>query len=247
LRTLTLSSDDHLVNPSQSPSESSPVNLSVLLVLTFTTGIVDAVSVLGFGHIFTANMTGNIVFLGFALAGAPGFSIERSFAALLAFLCGALAGGRMANQMASQAAARWAGQALIIESVSLFCAGLTMLWLAKPAQVDSAPFLLAISLTAIAMGFRNATVRKLAVPDLTTTVLTLTLTGLAADSHLAGGANPRWQRRLGSVLAMFGGAIAGAMVLRWSAAVALFICAMTSLACAFVILQKRNIGVMRLK
>jgi hypothetical protein len=38
-----------------------------LLVLTFTTGLVDAVSFLGLGHVFTTNMIGNIVLLG----GAP--------------------------------------------------------------------------------------------------------------------------------------------------------------------------------
>lgn len=67
-----------------------------------------------------------------------------------------------------------------------------------------------IVLTAIAMGLRNATVRKLAVADMTTTVLTLTLTGIAADSSLAGGTNPRWARRLASVIAMFAGAALGA-------------------------------------
>jgi uncharacterized membrane protein YoaK (UPF0700 family) len=67
-----------------------------------------------------------------------------------------------------------------------------------------------IAVTAVAMGLRNATVRHLAVPDLTTTVLTLTLTGLAADSALAGGGNPRWVRRLASVASMFVGSVVGA-------------------------------------
>ena len=71
------------------------------------------------------------------------------------------------------------------------------------------------------MGIRNATIRKLAVPDLTTTVLTLTVTGLAADSSLAGGGNPRWQRRAGSVIAMFVGAGLGAVLIRNSLALAL--------------------------
>ena len=63
-----------------------------------------------------------------------------------------------------------------------------------------------IILTALAMGLRNATVRKLAVPDLTTTVLTLTITGLAADSSLGGDDNLRWQRRTAAVMLMFSGA-----------------------------------------
>jgi uncharacterized membrane protein YoaK (UPF0700 family) len=67
-----------------------------------------------------------------------------------------------------------------------------------------------IVLTAAAMGLRNATVRRLAVPDLTTTVLTLTLTAIAADSVLAGGRNPRLGRRLAAVLAIFAGSAVGA-------------------------------------
>lgn len=71
-----------------------------------------------------------------------------------------------------------------------------------------------IALTALAMGLRNGTVRKLAVPDVTTTVLTLTLTGLASDSRPAGGTNPRAGRRLASVLAMLAGAFGGALLVR---------------------------------
>jgi uncharacterized membrane protein YoaK (UPF0700 family) len=71
-----------------------------------------------------------------------------------------------------------------------------------------------IVLTAMAMGLRNAVVRRLAVPDLTTTVLTLTLTGLAADSGLAGGAAPRSGRRMLSILTMCGGAVVGTLLLR---------------------------------
>jgi uncharacterized membrane protein YoaK (UPF0700 family) len=73
-----------------------------------------------------------------------------------------------------------------------------------------------ISLTALAMGLRNATVRRLKVPDLTTTVLTLTLTGLAADSSLSGGENRNWRRRIAAVLATVVGAVIGAVLVRTS-------------------------------
>jgi uncharacterized membrane protein YoaK (UPF0700 family) len=76
---------------------------------------------------------------------------------------------------------------------------------ATQLQIDAV-----ITSTGVAMGLRNAIVRKLAVPDMTTTVLTLTITGLAADSSLAGGDNPRWQRRVAAILAMTLGAFAGA-------------------------------------
>src|SRR5438552_18808232 len=71
----------------------------VLLVLTGTTGLIDAISVLGLGHVFTANMTGNVVFLGFAAARVPGFSAVRCGCALLAFLIGAVCGVGLAAAM----------------------------------------------------------------------------------------------------------------------------------------------------
>ena len=82
-----------------------------------------------------------------------------------------------------------------------------------------------VGLTAAAMGLRNSAVRRLGAADLTTTVLTLTLTGLAADSSLAGGTNPRPVRRVGSVVAMFAGALLGAALvfhrgLAWPLAIA---------------------------
>src|SRR5262249_7088480 len=75
---------------------------------------------------------------------------------------------------------------------------------------------------------RNAVVRKLSIADLTTTVLTLTITGLAADSSLAGGENPRWQRRFTAVVTMLAGAFAGGILLRYSMALPLFIAGVIS-------------------
>jgi len=89
-----------------------------------------------------------------------------------------------------------------------------------------------IALTGLAMGIRNATVRKLAVPDLTTTVLSLTITGLAADSTLAAGSNPGWERRVVSVGTMFAGAVVGVWLLTYSIAAALAFCGVVSGVCA---------------
>jgi hypothetical protein len=82
------------------------------------------------------------------------------------------------------------------------------------------------------MGLRNATALKLGVPDLTTTVLTLTITGLAADSSLADGANPRWQRRIAAILLMFAGAFVGALMVRRSVVYPLLLSGIGSIACA---------------
>src|SRR6266446_7050602 len=86
----------------------------VLIGLTVVSGLVDAVSYLGLGHVFVANMTGNVVFLGFAVAGAPDFSIPASLTAIAAFLVGALAGGRLGSSMAQQRS-RFLGIAILVE------------------------------------------------------------------------------------------------------------------------------------
>lgn len=73
----------------------------LLLSLTFLTGLVDAFSYLVLGHVFVANMTGNVVFLAFALAGAKGFSLPTLILALVAFSLGAFAGGRLITKLRS--------------------------------------------------------------------------------------------------------------------------------------------------
>src|SRR6202034_4297775 len=69
---------------------------TLLLALTVVTGAVDAVSILRLGRVFVANMTGNVVFAGFALVGAPGFALGSSLVALVGFLAGATFGGWLA-------------------------------------------------------------------------------------------------------------------------------------------------------
>jgi uncharacterized membrane protein YoaK (UPF0700 family) len=182
----------------------------LLVLLTLTTGLVDAVSYLGLGHVFTANMTGNVVLLGFALAGAKGLSVVSSLLALAAFLLGAVLGGRLGRAIGGGPRHRWLLVIALSETVLLVAAAFAAVGLGL--QASDAARAPVIALTAVAMGLRNATVRRLAVPDLTATVLTLTLTGLAADSSLAGGTNPRPVRRISAVAAMLAGAVLGALL-----------------------------------
>jgi uncharacterized membrane protein YoaK (UPF0700 family) len=200
--------------------------------LTAVAGVIDAVSYLGLGHVFAANMTGNVVFLGFGAAGAQGLSVERSGAALLAFLLGAVAGGRMAVRADPARRSAWLGRAFGVEGVLLGAA--TLVSVGEGATLTGDPMRLygAIVLISFAMGLRNATIRKVGVPDLTTTVLTLTITGLAADSTWAGGRNPRLGTRAGAVGAMFAGGALGVLLVRRSVAWALAVSALGSLGCA---------------
>ena len=213
----------------------------LLHIATTTTGLIDAISYLDIGHVFTANMTGNVVFLAFAVAGAPGLSIPRSLTALVAFLIGALIGGRVATRLSELVTPNWVTTALTMESALLLAATLVAI---NFRDSSGSPFqsYSIIVLTACAMGIRNATVRKMAVPDLTTTVLTLTITGLAADSRFAGGTSPRWRRRLLAVLLMFFGAAIGTLLLRRSLVWPLATATLLSICCVAISMKQRDVS-----
>jgi uncharacterized membrane protein YoaK (UPF0700 family) len=179
----------------------------LLVAMTLVTGLVDAFSYLLLGHVFVANMTGNVVLLGFALVGAPGFSIAASVVAGASFALGALIGGRLGSRLA-QHRGRLLSAAATVQA-ALFAAAVVVA--ALSGAVISAGYRYAlIVVLGLAMGIQNAAARKLTVPDLTTTVLTMTITGIAADSTIAGGKGSRAGRRLTALVAMLAGAVIGA-------------------------------------
>ena len=178
-----------------------------MLVLTVLTGVVDAVSILSLGRVFVANMTGNVVFLGFALVGASGFSAAASLSALGGFLLGAAIGGAAVDRLGShrgRLVAAVAGGELVLLLVALVAAAA-----AGPSPGGGATDGIA-AVIALAMGAQNAVVRHVKVFDLTTTVLTMTLTGIAADLRQ----RDRFAivRRLLAVGAMLAGAAVGAVL-----------------------------------
>jgi uncharacterized membrane protein YoaK (UPF0700 family) len=207
-----------------------------LLGMTAVTGLVDAVSFLSLGHVFTANMTGNIVLLAFASTGVPQVSLGRSITALLGFLAGAAVGGRIMAGASVAVQLRAASSVFAMEIVFLVGATLAALGYSAASSPHFLRLYAMIAFTAIAMGMRNAAVRKLAVPDLTTTVLTLTITGIAADSSLACGTNPHLQRRIAAVVAMFAGAALGSITLRHSVFFALAFSVVLSSLCSLALL-----------
>jgi uncharacterized membrane protein YoaK (UPF0700 family) len=184
---------------------------ALLLTLTVVTGLVDAVSVLKLGRVFVANMTGNVVFTGFALVGTPGFSLGASLSALGGFLVAAMLYGVLTRRIAGD-------RALLL----LVAGGSEAVLVAGALAITSAGPLggghrsAAAGLLALAMGTQNAAAWRIAVPGMTTTVLTSTLTGIAADLP-AGRYGPALTRRLLAVATMLAGAAAGAwLVLRVS-------------------------------
>src|SRR3954462_12015397 len=180
---------------------------ALMLVLTLLSGVVDAVSILSLGRVFVANMTGNVVFVGFALAGANGFSLSASLSALGGFLLGAALGGVAIERLGShrgRLVTAVAGGELALLLVALLVAALSGPHLGVGTNDGIA------ALMALAMGAQNAAVRQLKVFDLTTTVLTMTLTGIAADVRQ----RDRFAllRRLLAVAAMLIGAVLGAVL-----------------------------------
>ena len=178
---------------------------AILLTLTVVTGLVDAVSILALGRVFVANMTGNVVFVAFALVGAPGFSLAASLAAMAGFITGAVIAGRVIAGHSDK-------RPLLIRvcltiDLVFMGAGFVVSAVAGTALSATSRDVVAAVL-AVALGSQNAIVRHLKVPDLTTSVLTMTLTGIAAD--VGSQTSTAVTRRTLAVLAMFGGAAAGA-------------------------------------
>jgi uncharacterized membrane protein YoaK (UPF0700 family) len=185
-------------------------HLGLMLALTFTTGIVDAVGYLGLDRVFTGNMTGNVVILGMALVGGTGLPVAGPLIALVAFMAGAAVGGR---------ALRGDEHGWTPRHTWLFGAvGLLVLACAVPAIfVDSPGHPLQYAITAalgLAMGCQAATARHIAVKDVTTVVVTSTITGLASDSVLGKGGGQPWRRRAGAIVLIGAGAFAGAALLK---------------------------------
>jgi uncharacterized membrane protein YoaK (UPF0700 family) len=192
--------------PAAPPRPQGPLP-ALLVILTVVTGLVDAFSYLSLGHVFVANMTGNVIFLGLALSGAGAISIAASLLAVVAFALGAAVSGRWATRRDVHRGQLLAAVTFVQAGVVLVAAVLA----SATGTTGQVARLFLIGMLALAMGGQNAVARRLAVPDLTTTVLTLTVTGLVADST----SSSVRVRRLVSVLSMLGGALAGGLLLRW--------------------------------
>jgi uncharacterized membrane protein YoaK (UPF0700 family) len=186
-----------------------------LLLLTFATGLVDAVSVLELGHVFVANMTGNVVFLGFWLAPRTVVDVTAALVSFVSFVAGAVIGGRLARHL-DQRVRRWLTVALGVEVVML--AVLSILSGTGVLDYHDNRKLILIAGLAVTFGIQNSTARQFGVQELSTTVLTTTISGLGFDSRLAGGTGERAKLRYSAVLMLCAGAAVGATMTRFTVA-----------------------------
>lgn len=197
----------------------SPVSprltVAALLSLTFATGLVDAISVLVLGHVFVANMTGNVIFLGFWFVPHSGVDLTAAAVAFTSFMIGTIIGGRFARHL-DHDVRRWLTVALGAEVAAL----LALAVLAGTGVLDyhgAGRLILIVGLATI-FGAQSVSARQFGIQELSTTVLTATIVGIGYNSRLAGGTGEGEKLRFAVVLTMCGGAVVGATLSRFMVA-----------------------------
>lgn len=201
-------------------------HLGLMLALTFSTGVIDAVGYLGLDRVFTGNMTGNVVILGMAIVGADGLPVLGPLLALAGFMAGAALGGRVLRP----AGPGWTGRTTVL--LSLVTAILVAVAVVLLVLDEDLPKAVTVGITTTlgaAMGVQAATARFIAVKDVTTVVVTSTITGLAADSVLGSGQGGGSARRASAVILILAGAAVGASLLRWELGAGLLLAGAVSL------------------
>ncbi len=187
-----------------------------MLALTFSTGIVDAVGYLGLDKVFAGNMTGNVVILGMALTGANRLPVIGPLIALGAFMLGAAIGGRGLRGAVPGWDIRVSWLLAAVAALLVVATGVA-LW--RPHEQSWA--FAVTAMLAAAMGMQAAAARHVAVKDVTTVVVTSTITGMAADSWFGARAGQPWPRRAAAIVLLLAGAAVGALLLRFGLGIAL--------------------------
>jgi uncharacterized membrane protein YoaK (UPF0700 family) len=197
----------------------------MLFVLTFVTGLLDAVTYLGLGHVFAANQTGNVIVLGFALVGAGQISVTGALASFASFVVGAAFSGWTTPRL-ERSIRSWTRVMFALEAGLLVLAAVLS---AVSPELET----LVVGILAFAMGMRNVTLQHLGLGTVSTTVLTTTLASLAGSGLMA----RNWQvarPRLGAVVAMLLGAGCGGVLLQYGVVAVLGLAAALTIAVSFV-------------
>ncbi|MCW2761698.1 MAG: hypothetical protein JWR85_1899 [Marmoricola sp.] len=187
------------------------MHLTLMLVLTFGTGIVDAIGYLGLDRVFTGNMTGNVVILGMALVGGDGLPVLGPFLALAGFMAGAALSGRVLRDAPDAWTRRTNTLLTLVGLLVLALAG----FLGLADEPSRGALLTVTCVLGAAMGIQAGTARFIGVKDVTTVVVTSTITGLAADSVLGSGKGGGSGRRALAVVLIVAGALVGTAALHW--------------------------------
>lgn len=189
----------------------SGLHLGLMLALTFSTGVVDAVGYLGLDRVFTGNMTGNVVILAMAIADPSSkLPIIGPVIALACFLIGAAIAGRVFKGLK----AGWYPRTTVLLSCVAVLLGVAAVFAFVVAQRPEPLDLAITGAMGLSMGTQAGSARHIGVADVTTVVVTSTLVGLAFDSRFGGGKDKHpWARRAGAILLIGAGAASGALLL----------------------------------
>ncbi|NLT07434.1 MAG: DUF1275 domain-containing protein [Solirubrobacterales bacterium] len=201
--------------PSPTPP-ARPVGAATLLALTFVTGIVDAVAFLALGQVFAAMQTGNVIFLGFGLAGAEGAPVAGPLAALVAFV----AGGALVAVVVGAGRRGLTLRAAMAVEVVLLAGAAVAVAVVEPAEGEAAAYAV-VAVLALAMGLRNTVARQEGNPNFATTVLNLTLTAVSVPAQAGVASRDDLRERGLAIVAILLGALVGALLLRIDPALAL--------------------------
>ncbi|MDY6995411.1 MAG: YoaK family protein [Actinomycetota bacterium] len=196
------------------PLSRDQLALAATVTLTFVTGVVDAVGFLALDRVFTGNMTGNIVILGMGVAGADDLPVLGPAIALAAFTAAAWVAGLVLRRPRASDPPGWHHRVTVLLAVG--AVALTVLTVSAAAAGTDPGAALQITLaatTAAVMGQQAVAARALAVTDMTTVVVTSTLASLAGETWSRGGPGAVFNRRLAAILAIFAGALLGALLL----------------------------------
>ena len=187
---------------------------TALLVLTAATGAVDGVSYLALDRVFTGNMTGNVLFIGFGLMGVANIPVLNNLVALLTFLLGAALGSRLTRRGAAPGAKLPSSSLWVLLGTTVGTLALAGAWLGV-GRLGTTGLIVITGVLALLLGAQASAVKHIGIRDLSTVVVTMTMVNLAADSRLAGGAGAAWFRRVGAIVTMGLGALASAAVIRY--------------------------------
>ena len=209
-------------------SHPAGLHLGLMLALTFSTGVIDAVGYLGLDKVFTGNMTGNVVILGMAIAGAPDLPIVGPVIALVLFMAGAAVSGRVLKGRAAGWSSLNTGLFSAVGLVLLASALVALLVAERPEWLN----LVVTGALGLAMGIQAGAARHIGVADVTTVVVTSTIVGLAFDSVFGGGGNKNWARRLSAVVLIGAGAAVGALLLQVHIGLGMLLAALITLVAA---------------
>src|ERR1700757_2405937 len=194
----------------------SPVSdrftVAALLLLTFATGLADSISILVLGHVFVANMTGNVIFFGFWLAPKTSIDLTAVAVALPTFVCTTILSGRLSRHFGERTRP-WITTVLATE-IALLVA-LSVLAGAGVLHYHDNTKLIMIGVLAVTFGLQHSSARQFGIQELSTTVLTSTIVSLGLDSRLAGGTGEREKLRFSVVFTMCAGALIGATTSRF--------------------------------